>query len=85
VARLEECLSLELLVKGDFKMTDSIQYEILEDGTISVTTDGISGTNHKSADELLEGLADLLGGPVKIKKRKGHVHVHRRSQSVAKH
>ena len=55
-------------------MSDTIQWEILEDGTVSVTTDTISGQNHLSADELLDQLGDMLGGEVKRKKRKGHVH-----------
>jgi len=58
-------------------MTDTIKWEILEDGTVSITTDGISGTNHVSADELLESLGDMLGGDVKIEERKGHIHKHR--------
>jgi hypothetical protein len=48
---------------------DNIHFEILEDGTISVTTDGISGTNHLSADKLLAQLGELMGGAVSIKKR----------------
>lgn len=48
---------------------DSIQYEILEDGTISVTTDQISGVNHVSADKLLKQLFELAGGEVTTKKR----------------
>jgi hypothetical protein len=66
-------------------MNDTIHYEILEDGTISITTDAISGQNHQSADELLESLADLLGGEVKIDKRKGHVHQHRHGKAVHHH
>lgn len=57
-------------------MTDTIKWEILEDGTVSVTTDQISGQNHLSADELLESLSSMIGGPVKIEKRKKHVHAH---------
>lgn len=57
-------------------MRDTIKFEILEDGTISIETDGISGVNHKSADELLESLAEMAGGPVDVKKKKGHVHRH---------
>ena len=66
-------------------VNDTIQWEILEDGTISITTDAISGPNHQSADELLENLADLLGGEVKIEKRKGHVHQHRHGKAVRRH
>ena len=49
--------------------TDSIRIEILEDGTISVTTDKVSGTNHMSADKLLKSIFDLAGGEVKSRKR----------------
>jgi hypothetical protein len=48
---------------------DNIQYEILEDGTISITTDQISGTNHASADKLLQSLFELVGGEVTVRKR----------------
>jgi hypothetical protein len=48
---------------------DQIQYEILEDGTISVTTDQISGTNHMSADKLLEKMFELAGGQITRRKR----------------
>jgi len=43
---------------------DIINLEILEDGMISIKTEGISETNHKSADELLEDLLELIGGEV---------------------
>jgi hypothetical protein len=53
----------------------NIQYEILEDGTISIQTDDLAGPNHRSADELLKELGELLGGEITIKKRnKFHVH-----------
>ena len=58
-------------------MSDTIKWEILEDGTVSIETDAISGQNHLSADELLESLAGMLGGPEKIEERKGHAHKHR--------
>jgi hypothetical protein len=48
---------------------DIIKWEILEDGTVSVTTDGVSGTNHFSADELLDQLGEALGGKVTRVKR----------------
>ncbi len=73
-------------------MRDAIRWEILEDGTVSIETDAVSGANHRSADELLEQLAELLGGAVEVKKRDrlnvslrgaleahahdGHVHTH---------
>ena len=48
---------------------DSLPFEVLEDGTISIKTDRISGTNHVSADELLAELAEVLGGEYKVAKR----------------
>lgn len=48
---------------------DAIKVEILEDGTISVETDAISGVNHLSADQLLSHLAKLAGGAVTRAKR----------------
>ena len=49
--------------------SDNIQFEILEDGTISVTTDQISGTNHVSADKLLKRMFELAGGETTCRKR----------------
>jgi hypothetical protein len=43
-------------------MGDVMSIEILEDGTISVETNDISGKNHVSADEFLEMIEDLGGG-----------------------
>lgn len=58
-------------------MADKISIEVLEDGTISVTTEGISGTNHMSADKFLETINDMAGGEVqKSKTRASHAHVH---------
>lgn len=48
---------------------DNIQFEILEDGTITVVTDQISGTNHVSADKLLKQMFELMGGEVQTRKR----------------
>lgn len=48
---------------------DKIDWEILEDGTISVKTPGISGTNHVSADQLLKQIAAMAGGEHKKTKR----------------
>lgn len=65
-------------------MQDVISWEILEDGTISLKTPGISGENHVSADGLLEAIAKNAGGEVKIEKLKSdyrpkmvHGHSHR--------
>ena len=61
--------------------TTEIQWEILEDGTISITTDDLAGPNHHAADELLKQLAEATGGPVTTKKRSrfglaAHKHSH---------
>jgi hypothetical protein len=48
---------------------DVINYEIELDGTISIKTDGISATNHVSADKLLERMFELAGGAVTQRKR----------------
>jgi len=55
---------------------DSMSIEILADGTISVTTDKISDTNHISADEFLAEVEKLTGGVRHTEKRKNHYHTH---------
>lgn len=65
--------------------SDTIKFEILEDGTISLTTDQVSGPNHVSADQLLRELAELVGGEVKISKRnKFHVHANLHDHNAMK-
>lgn len=54
---------------------DKMNIEILEDGTISISTDKISAENHVSADELLDQIETLMGGKRETTKTKiGHVH-----------
>ena len=56
---------------------DTLEIEILADGTIKVTTDSISPANHLSADQFLKFLADMTGGETtKTKNRRGHTHHH---------
>ena len=43
-------------------MPDSIQIEILADGTFKIETDGISQANHGGAEMLIRELATLAGG-----------------------
>jgi hypothetical protein len=50
-------------------MADSIDIEILEDGTISIQTSEISDTNHVSADLLLDEIEELAGGQTTRKRR----------------
>lgn len=64
---------------------DIIQFEVLEDGTLKITTDEISGENHMNAEEFLKWLAQELGGEVKrVKRGHGshtHVYVSRKKQA----
>lgn len=58
-----------------------INWEILEDGTISISTDGVPGEHHKAADELLDEIQQLTGGERTVTKKKGpkvrhHHHTH---------
>ena len=60
-------------------MKDAIQYEILEDGQISIRTDKISATNHVAADQLLALIRKLQGGECSTKRRVDiplHLHEH---------
>jgi len=50
-------------------MMTKIEVEILEDGTISVSTGDIAETQHLSADELLSEIANMAGGVVTKTKR----------------
>lgn len=52
-------------------MPTNIEVEILEDGTISVTTGNIEDTKHVSADKLLDQLEELSGGQ-RIRQRREH-------------
>lgn len=52
-----------------------INYEILEDGTLSIKTGEIGDSNHMSADKLLEEFENLLGGEV-IKEKLPDKHRH---------
>ena len=57
-------------------MSDKMKIEILEDGTISVETDKISGTNHHSADDFLKEIKKLGGGSCETNKKKvAHSHI----------
>jgi hypothetical protein len=59
---------------------DIMNFEILEDGTITVKTSDISDGNHMSADNLIMNMADLMGGKMTYKGNKeaqAHAHIHR--------
>lgn len=53
---------------------DTINIEILEDGTIKIEADKVSQANHLSAEQLLHETVKLAGGPSKVTKKQGHVH-----------
>ena len=60
-----------------------MQVELLEDGTIRVTTSKVPGVHHLSAEEYLNFVEKTLGGERKTVKRKptqvhqhAHDHVH---------
>lgn len=56
---------------------DTLEIEILPDGTIKVSTDQISPANHLSADNFLKFLAEMAGGEVtKARNRRAHTHHH---------
>lgn len=57
-----------------FGKHDTIQIEILEDGTIKSTTDPISGANHAGAEGFLKFMGTLAGGETKRERKAGHHH-----------
>lgn len=48
---------------------NEIKFQILADGTVTVTTGDLSGPNHMSADQLLDQLEAALGGKTTAKRR----------------
>jgi hypothetical protein len=64
---------------------DSIEVEILPDGTIKMITDPISPANHRSAEALVDLIKTLTGGPSSATKRpdakKHHHHGHGHSHT----
>lgn len=58
-------------------MANIIEYEILEDGTVSIKTGKIDDAVHVSADELLAEVEKLIGGAVRREKLpEKHKHAH---------
>lgn len=50
-------------------MKDDIIIDVLPDGSVKITTSGISAPNHMSADQLLREIEGVLGGETKKEKR----------------
>lgn len=59
-------------------MSDNITLTILENGTVRIETDKISGPNHANAEAALLFIAKEMGGEVTRTHRHpgGHVHTH---------
>ena len=55
---------------------DIIVGEILEDGTVKITTGNLTGSNHKSADAFVEEVAADLGGEVEKTRKNPLAHKH---------
>jgi hypothetical protein len=59
------------------KQPDTIEIEILPDGTLKVSTDKVSMPNHANAEAFLRDMARLAGGPsTRTKKGSGLNHHH---------
>ena len=58
-------------------MADKLEIQILEDGTVKVSSDQISVGNHRSADQLLQLIETLMGGEVKTDGKIGRAGHHR--------
>jgi hypothetical protein len=54
---------------------DVIDIEILPDGSIKVSTDKVSASNHMNAEKFLQFMAELAGGTTQ-RTRKAHAHTH---------
>ena len=65
-------------------MTDTLEIEILPDGSLKILTGDVSAANHRNAEDLLSFMAKLSGGERKKEKRK-HEHVHEHAHEHAKH
>jgi len=65
---------------------DNIEFEVLEDGTITTRIGGaVSDANHLSADKLLRQIETLAGGEVSREKiAKGHSHIHQGNHTHTK-
>ena len=59
---------------------DEMRIEILEDGTIRTTTDGVSQANHQNAEAFLRFVAQMTGGRSARARRKEAQHHHHHHQ-----
>ena len=68
-------------------MKNQFKIEILEDGTISVDSDSFDPTVHKSADEFVRYLGEMMGGQVVVKEKRTHAksHTHTHADGTTHH
>jgi hypothetical protein len=57
-------------------MADKIDIEILDDGTLKISTDKVSMPNHAGAEALIREMVKAMGGEVKRTKKSGQLHEH---------
>jgi len=56
---------------------DKFEIEILEDGTIKIASDKVSGANHANSEQFFKLLAQNAGGESsRVRKGHGHSHAH---------
>ena len=60
-------------------MADVINVEILEDGTLKITTDRVSMANHGNAEALIRQLVSGSGGNATRVRKTGHAHTQEHS------
>jgi hypothetical protein len=61
---------------------DSFRIEILDDGTLKVTTDKVSAANHVNADRFIREMFKAAGGEVEIQHRHGKKIHHHSAASI---
>jgi hypothetical protein len=57
-------------------MKNQFNIQILEDGTISVDSGSFDPTVHKSADDFVKYLGELMGGQITVREKKSHAKTH---------
>lgn len=55
---------------------DVIDLEVLENGTLKITTPSLSDVNHARADALVQKLLELIGGDVVVERKQEEGHHH---------
>ena len=65
---------------------DKIEIEILEDGSLKMSTDKISAAAHGEAESLLRNIIEMAGGKVETKAKPGYAtHSHSIGGKVITH